>query len=290
MTATRSVSVVIVTRNRYRELLNTLRQLQLLPQHPPIIVVDNASEDGTASWVARCHPDVELIRLDRNVGAAGRNTGVEHARTPYIAFSDDDSWWSSDALTVAADLFERHHGLGLIAARVMVGADEIADATTAAMAGSPLRPTMDLPGPPVLGFVACGAIVRRTAFLGAGGFPSWGVGGEESSVALALADNGWGLAYVDRVVAHHHPSLARDAAARRCVETRNEFWTAWSRLPVGMAAAETARLLRPALRDATSARAAFAAGKGLRAVLRTRHPVSRAVASDWRRLEQSRHA
>jgi hypothetical protein len=51
----------------------------------------------------------------------------------------------------------------------------------------------DLPGPPVLGFIACGGIVRRAAFLEVGGFNSrLGVGGEEELLAVDLTARGWG--------------------------------------------------------------------------------------------------
>lgn len=61
MTATDSqTSVVIATRNRRTELLRTLGKLRELRPRPPIIVVDNASEDGTPRTVAEQHPQVSL--------------------------------------------------------------------------------------------------------------------------------------------------------------------------------------------------------------------------------------
>jgi hypothetical protein len=97
------------------------------------------------------------------------------------------------------------------------------------MADSPLQPADDLPGPPLLGFIACGAVVRRDAFLEVGGFDArLGVGGEEELLALDLAARGWGLAYVDEVVAHHYPSPSRDPADRRRLLVRNALWSACS--------------------------------------------------------------
>ena len=86
------VSVVVLTYNRREEVLRTLTHLAALAERPPIIVVDNASSDGTAQAVARTFPHVEVLRQSRNLGAAGRNAGVERAGTPYVAFSDDDTW------------------------------------------------------------------------------------------------------------------------------------------------------------------------------------------------------
>src|SRR4051794_40583957 len=102
------VSVVIITRNRRDELLQTLPKLVELPQAPAVIVVDNASTDGTVEAVRDRFPTAEVIALGANEGAAGRNIGVERATTPYVAFSDDDSWWDADALSTAADILDAH--------------------------------------------------------------------------------------------------------------------------------------------------------------------------------------
>src|SRR5690606_8110844 len=86
-------TVVIATRNRAPELARTLAELRALRPRPDIVVLDNASEDDTTA-VAGAFAGVTVVRLPRNLGAAARNLGVELARTPYIAFSDDDSWWA----------------------------------------------------------------------------------------------------------------------------------------------------------------------------------------------------
>ena len=61
-----------------------------------IIVVDDVSTDGTArilAHFAQCHPNLRLIRHDRNRGlSAVRNTGMESAQGKYLAFIDGDDW------------------------------------------------------------------------------------------------------------------------------------------------------------------------------------------------------
>jgi GT2 family glycosyltransferase len=99
----------------------------------------------------------------------------------------------------------------------------------------------------VLGFVACGAVVRRDAFLAAGGFhPRLGVGGEEQLLAVDLARAGWRLAYVPEVVAVHDPSPIRDADRRRKIVRRNRLWVSWLRRPLGSALRVSAVELRRA--------------------------------------------
>ena len=82
-----------------REALDeTLTKLGALPERPPVIVVDNASTDGTAPLVRRRHPEVRVLRLSEDIGAAARTEGVRRAATPYIAFCDDDTWWAPGCL------------------------------------------------------------------------------------------------------------------------------------------------------------------------------------------------
>jgi GT2 family glycosyltransferase len=282
------VSVVVITRNRRIELIRTLDRLRDLPEAPEVIVVDNGSDDDTAAAVATRHPAVRLLALSTNAGAAARNVGVAAARSPLVAFSDDDSWWAPGSLRCAATSFESHPRLALLAARVLVGLDERVDPVCAAMAASPLRRAPDLPGPSVLGFLACGAVVRRVPFLDAGGFPEgYGVGGEEAPLALALAGDGWGLAYVPDVVAHHHPSPRREQFARQARQHRNDLWTAWTRLPALDALRTSATLLRDAPHDPAVRAGAADAILGLGVVRSTRRRVPKDVARQWRALERT---
>jgi len=269
------VTVVIVTRDRREDLLGTLGRLAALPERPPVIVVDNGSAEPS-------HVDgVELIALPDNRGAAARTHGVLAAATPYVAFCDDDSWWEPGALARAAELLDAHPDVALLAARVMLAGGEV-DPTCEAMAASPLPYDPRLPGPRVLGFIACGAVVRRDAYLVAGGFPpGWGIGGEEAPLAAALADRGWELVYVDELVAQHRPSSRRDHARRRRVETRNDLWAAWALRPPGAAMRAIRRELRAASRD----RARLAGAVDAVRALPPRRPVGRRVAAELALLD-----
>src|SRR3982750_561505 len=60
------VSVVVATRNRAEALRHTLDRLRRLPERPEVIVVDNASTDGTPDLVRRDFPEVRVLRLPRN--------------------------------------------------------------------------------------------------------------------------------------------------------------------------------------------------------------------------------
>jgi len=263
---TSDVTVVVITRNRWPDLQASL------PRHrSPVILLDNGSADGTPAHVRASFPAIDVIELGRNLGAVARNTGVERATTPYVAFADDDSWWSPGALSSAASILDAHPRLAVLAAQVLVGEDGRPDPLCAAMAASPLGTEPDLPGPSVLGFLACGSVIRRDAFLAAGGFDDVVFfGGEEERLALDLASQGWGLAYVDDVVAHHQPSTGRDQVERRARGERNRLLTAVMRRPWPVVARHA---LRAALQGGPGLRGVLRAVPSLPQALRARRPV-----------------
>jgi GT2 family glycosyltransferase len=246
-------TTVVATRNRWHRLRESL------PRHTgPVILVDNGSTDGTVAEVREHFPHIEVLAQPVNRGAVARNIGVARARTPYVAFADDDSWWAPGALATAAELFDRHPRLALLAGRILVGPEQRLDATCRLMAASPLGTAADLPGPSVLGFLACGALLRRNAFLQAGGFDEVVFFfGEEERLALDLAAAGWGLAYAEQIVAHHHPQPAAGSrAGRAALASRNRLLTAVLRRPwprVGRILCTELGKGRPGWRGAASA-------------------------------------
>jgi GT2 family glycosyltransferase len=224
-----AVTCVVASRNRRADLLASL------PRHEaPVVLVDNGSTDGTVEAVRAAHPDVTVIPLDRNAGALARTLGAARADTPFIAFTDDDSWWAPGDLARAAEVMRAHPRLGLLAARILVDEEEELDPICTEMAASPLGTEPDLPGPSLLGFVACAALVRTEAFTAVGGFdPVVRFPGEEERLALDLAAAGWGLAYVDSVTVHHHPSTSREpGTVRQAGIWRSRILTALMRYPV----------------------------------------------------------
>jgi GT2 family glycosyltransferase len=163
-----------------------------------------------------------------------------------------------------------------------VGAEERLDPVCEEMAASALGTAPDLPGPSLLGFVACAALVRTEAFAAVGGFDSVvRFPGEEERVALDLAAAGWGLAYVDEVTIHHHPSPRRDAPGhRQAAIWRSRLLTATMRLPAG----DVLRLGASALRCRRGREGLVRALPDVPAAVRGRRPVPPRVRADLRRL------
>jgi GT2 family glycosyltransferase len=275
------VTVVVMSRDRREDLLVTL------PRHEaPVVLVDNASTDGTVAAVRAAVPHVTVLPMDRNVGSCARTLGVEHAGTEFVAFADDDSWWAPGDLARAAEIMRAHPRLAVLNARILVGQEERLDPVCTEMAESPLEGAGDLPGPALLGFVACGAMVRTRAFLSVGGFdPVIRFPGEEERLALDLAAAGWGMAYVDSVTVHHHPSPRRQAPEqRRAAIWRSRFLTAVMRRPV----ADVGRLIVEAARTGSAERRGLLrALPDVPAALRRRRPIPSPVREQLRVLAES---
>ncbi|WP_411156487.1 glycosyltransferase family 2 protein [Nocardia abscessus] len=70
---------MIATRNRAPELARTSSEIHALHPRPAIVVMDNGSTDNTVA-AAEAFPDVRVVRLPRNFGAAARNLGVAIVR------------------------------------------------------------------------------------------------------------------------------------------------------------------------------------------------------------------
>jgi glycosyltransferase involved in cell wall biosynthesis len=102
------VSVVIPTRNRW-PMLSTHALPSALAQEDvdlEIVVVDDASGDGTAARVAELgDPRVRVVRNETNRRLpASRNVGAEEARGTWLAFLDDDDLWSPRKLRAQLDV------------------------------------------------------------------------------------------------------------------------------------------------------------------------------------------
>ncbi|MEU1573314.1 glycosyltransferase [Streptomyces collinus] len=280
-----SVGVVVATRDRAPTLAGTLRRLLDLPERPPVVVADNASTDGTREMLARDFPQVRVVSLPANRGALARTDGMRALDTPYVAFSDDDSWWAPGAMSRAADLLDAHPRLGLISAHTLVGPADEPDPLNDVLAASPLGPAPDLPGTQVLGFLACASVVRRSAYLDVGGFhPVLFFGGEETLLAYDLAARGWGVTHCPDVVAHHHPAPS-PRNGRSATVRRNALLTAWLRRPLPYALARTRDLATEARYDPHARQALRETLARLPAALGARRPLPPDVEHAARKLD-----
>ncbi|GAB3300245.1 glycosyltransferase [Parasphingorhabdus pacifica] len=279
---------MVMTHNRREELRRTLAHMGAIPDAAPIIVADNASTDGTAEMVAAEFPGVDLLRCQQNVGAAARNRAVDRIRTPYVAFCDDDTRWQPGSVQRAADVLDTTPEIAAVMGRCLVEPALEEDPLTPELRASPVPAPSWLPGPALLSVMAGLTTFRVEAFRQAGGFsPVLWLGGEEELLAIDVVTRGWWLCWVEDVVIHHAPSLARDARRRRQLGIRNTLWTLWLRRPALSALRRSATVLASAPRDRYTISAVGEALGRSRWVLRNRRAVPPEVERLLRLLEES---
>lgn len=116
------LSIIMVSYNT-RDILRTAlekvyRQSQF--QNFEVIVVDNASHDGSPDMVAAEFPQVKLIRHDQNGGfAAGNNLGIAIAQGEYILLLNSDAYVFDDSLVETVRFMEQHPETGIMGAQLV---------------------------------------------------------------------------------------------------------------------------------------------------------------------------
>jgi len=100
------VTVNILSYNRKDELRNTITKVcEQDYKNIEVIVVDNASSDGSPEMVEKEFPSVKLIRMNKNVGISGWNEGFKASKGEYILVLDDDSYPENNAIMKSLQYF-----------------------------------------------------------------------------------------------------------------------------------------------------------------------------------------
>jgi len=111
------VSVAIPTYNRkekLRRLLNSLKESTF--KDFEVIVVDDASTDGTEVMIKNEFPYVKYIKHEKpTLVAKSRNDAIEASEGDYIFFIDDDNVVERDTIEKLLNYIEKHEEIGTIA-------------------------------------------------------------------------------------------------------------------------------------------------------------------------------
>jgi len=85
-----------------------------------VVVVDNASTDGSAAMVRERFPEVELRALDRNLGyGGGCNVVLRGLDTPYVLLLNPDTEMRGDAPAALVRFLEAHPAAGVVGGRLV---------------------------------------------------------------------------------------------------------------------------------------------------------------------------
>ena len=209
-------SVVIVTYNGRDRLARALESLELQTRRPDeVIVVDNASTDGTLEMLRNQHPDVVVLEQDENLGF-GRavNCGVAAATGDILVLVNNDMVCEPGFVEAMLRPFDRP-GVGMVAGVLLQEADPsridtaglVFDRTMRAWEHLGDRPIVELDGAPAPAGPCGGAAAYRTdAFRALGGFDEaifayW----EDADLAIRMRAAGWDCALAaDARAVHAH--------------------------------------------------------------------------------------
>jgi GT2 family glycosyltransferase len=274
------VSIVFVAYNRRDQLAVSLEQVLGRLDYPShrleVIVVDNASEDGTDAMVRERFPKVQLIRNPRNVGASAWNVGMTTARGEWRLILDDDCYIEGDALKRA----------------VRAAQEERADLVSFLIASSEEEGYFNdgTRSPGLLGFVGCSALFSRRAIDTEPFYdPHLFIWGNELELTIRLLDRGLRHLYLPEVASVHQKPLPAPELSLRFTTINQRHWaySAGKLLQPGDAVVVLWRLLLRTFVDAARSdprlvRTVPGIFAGFLGGLRRRRPVRPSVSSVYR--------
>lgn len=222
-----TVSVVITTRNRRHDLCRALESVLRQTFPLEIVVMDDASEDGTAACIREKYPHVRVIRSEARLGlVVQRNRAAEAARGKIIFSLDDDAVLvEPDTIARVVTLF-RHPRVGAVAMPIV----NVVEGRRVPL----WNPVLHEPGFWIAPVYKGGAhAVRRDLFLELGGYEEalfqWG---EEDNYCRKLYANGYVVRVAECGVTEHHPNpVGRHERARNVWIYRNAILNVWFLAP-----------------------------------------------------------
>ncbi|HLA69399.1 MAG TPA: glycosyltransferase family 2 protein [Bacteroidota bacterium] len=118
------LSVVLVNYNGFRDTLDCIASLHASSLRDiDLIVVDNASTDGSVAQLRATHPDLHLICNTENLGfSAGNNVGIRRALetdSGYVLLLNNDTIVDTRALEVMIQTMEENPEAGIVGAKIL---------------------------------------------------------------------------------------------------------------------------------------------------------------------------
>jgi len=231
------VSYCVVNTNGRELLLDCLRAIERTT--PPdleheILVLDNASDDGSARAVRELGMDVRLIALERREGKAANDSRLlQEARGEYCLLLNEDSELRPGAVAALLGALQGDKQAAAAGAQLLApdGSEvpcawRLPDAGTALAGAFFLHRRLTVEsgggGTRPVGWVQSSAMMVRREAAGQVGWldPKFFVYSDETDFCKRLEDAGWRILYVPAAHAVHHDQMAQDAAGaeRRIVE------------------------------------------------------------------------
>jgi GT2 family glycosyltransferase len=237
-----TVRAVVVTWNGIDLLPACLSSLaaQRLDGELEVVVVDNASTDGTDELLARDFPAVTVVRAERNLGfAGGVELGLRGLDADFALLLNNDATLEPDGVDRLVTCALAHPRAGAVTARVLLA--PAADRDDVLVNSTGLEVTTAGTGqdrdwlatlgteshaPDVFGFCGAAALLRRTALDQVGTFDAeLFLYYEDTDLSWRLRSAGWVVRHEPSAVAHHRHAASSDVDSPlfRYYNTRNSL-------------------------------------------------------------------
>lgn len=234
-----NVSFIVVNHNGKSHLETLFESLQALETAftYEIIVVDNASQDGSVEWLKAMRPDIKVIVNETNEGfARPNNVAAKEASGEWLALINNDMRltpnWLDEMMAIA-----QKHQCACVASRILNWDGKHLDYDGAAIAfsGHGLQPNygkrVEKAEPCAVPFACGGAmLIRRDTFLEVGGFDeSYFAYYEDVDLGWRLWVLGHEVFYAPAAIAYHrHNATSKSAPSfqKRVLLERNALTTA----------------------------------------------------------------
>lgn len=245
------VSALVVSHNVRPLLLDTLRALENDCRDIEVIVVDNASTDGSVAAVEREFPTAQMIALEDNVGyGMANNLAYEHAHGELILLLNPDVTAVAGCIGALVGFLSAHPNAGAVGPRLQRPDGSLDQAARRALPTpaasfyrltglSRLFPSSERLNRYNLGALdpsreheigagtgAC-LLIRRQTIEQAGGLfdPDFFMYGEDLDLCYRIRRAGWGVWYEPRAVAVHVKGTStRQAPYRMLYEFHRAMW------------------------------------------------------------------
>jgi GT2 family glycosyltransferase len=113
----KDLSVILVNWNG-RHLLE--KALPLLPETIEIWVVDNASHDGSVSWLKQYYPEIHLIENKENLGfGRANNQALEKINNEFVLLLNTDAFLLENSLEIALNFLKKHPKTAILGAQLL---------------------------------------------------------------------------------------------------------------------------------------------------------------------------
>ncbi|MEW6040506.1 MAG: glycosyltransferase family 2 protein, partial [Elusimicrobiota bacterium] len=118
------VSIVILNYNGKQYLNDCLKSVFDItfpePDELEVILVDNASQDGSVEFIKNNFPQVKLIYSNKNLGfAGGNNLGIKAASGKYIALLNNDTVITKEWLKGPVEIIETDSKIGIVGSKML---------------------------------------------------------------------------------------------------------------------------------------------------------------------------